>query len=144
MFEAPVSTPRRSVHNRSGFSQNREYDLGSHQAATGRPTREERSRKEDLVSALVSAYAEDTSTFGEWKPTISIGDPLSLPGENLSRIQFADRNIAQWRSILAYHQGSSHIETFLAKAIEERLALDENDMDNTQPMYVVPILESGD
>ena len=100
--------------------------------------RAESSRREDVVSA----YAEDTSTFGEWQPTISIGDPLSLPGENLSRIQFADRNIAQWRSILAYHQGSSHIEKFVAKAIEERLALDDEDMDNTQPMYVVPTLES--
>ena len=140
MFEAPVSTPRRSVHNRSGFSRNWEYDLGSHQTATRRSVRAESSRQEDVVSA----YAEDTSAFGEWRPTISIGDPLSLPGENLSRIQFADRNIAQWRSILAYHKGSSHIEKFLAKAIEERLALDDEDMDNKQPMYVVPTLEARD
>ena len=137
MFEVPVSTPRRSVHNRSGFSQNRGYDLGSRQETTKSSTRAESSKKEDLVST----YAEDTSTFGEWQPTISIGDPLSLPGEDLSRIQFADRNIAQWRSILAYHRGAPHIEKFLVKAIEERLALDGEDMNNTQPMYVVPALE---
>ena len=140
MFEVPVSTPRRSVHNRSGFSQNRGYDLGSRQETTKSSTRAESSKKEDLVST----YAEDTSTFGEWQPTISIGDSLTLPGENLSRIQFADRNIAQWRSILAYHRGSPHIKKFLVKAIEERLALDDEDMNNTQPMYVVPTLERRD
>ncbi len=82
----------------------------------------------------VATYHEDTSTFGGWKPSISVGDSLALPGEDLSRIQYADRNIAQWRRISEYLDRSPHVQVRLEEAIRQRLSLDENDVENTVPM----------
>jgi len=40
-------------------------------------------------------------TVEEWQPPLAIGASL---GDNLSAIQWADRQVEQWRAILEYHR----------------------------------------
>ncbi|KAK0617871.1 hypothetical protein B0T17DRAFT_313821 [Bombardia bombarda] len=70
---------------------------------------------------------------GNWRPDITINAPLFLPGENLSRIELADRKIAHRRFLVEIYPGlASHLER-LENAIREREQLDENDVENTAP-----------
>ncbi len=132
----PVSTPRRSTHNRAGYGQNQDYDFSFSQLGFDGGEEESEETELQTMEEQIASFVEDRSTFGDWKPSISIGSPLSLPEEDLSRIQLADRHIAQWRLILEYQDGASHIQKILDERIKERLALDENDEENTLPMSV--------
>jgi len=75
---------------------------------------------------------------GTWKPPIAIGDSL---GENLSKIELADRKVEQWRAIADYHR--EHLPEALAKvqesldaAIRERNKLADT-AENRTPRYVI-------
>ncbi|KAH8883841.1 hypothetical protein GQ53DRAFT_881997 [Thozetella sp. PMI_491] len=132
----PVSTPRRSSHNQTGYGQNHDFDVSF--SCVGSHERAERTSGETL-KRRIATFVEDRSTFGAWEPDTAIGGPLKLPGEDLSRIRLADRRIAQWRLILTRQNGASHIQEILEEKILERLLLDETDIENTKP---VSMLES--
>lgn len=80
----------------------------------------------------------ESSEVGEhWAPSLILGSSLS---EDLSTIQVAERNVAQWRAILQYHEehlpgAVSPIQEMLAQAIAERHQLDESE-DNRKPRQV--------
>ena len=73
----------------------------------------------------------------EWRPPLAIGASL---GDNLSAIQRADRQVQQWRAILAYHEehlpdAVAEVQASLDEAITERNQLADTAA-NTTPAYV--------
>ncbi|KAK3311804.1 hypothetical protein B0H66DRAFT_644926 [Apodospora peruviana] len=72
--------------------------------------------------------------FGVWKPSLAIGSSLSVEGEDLSRIEMADRKIIQRRTWLEFYGNTGYFPELLEKAISERTQLDENDEENTLPI----------
>ncbi|KAK3393745.1 hypothetical protein B0H63DRAFT_459048 [Podospora didyma] len=74
----------------------------------------------------------------EWKPSITIGDSLWLPGEDLSRIEIAERRITQCRAWLQYYGATADFPQLLEEAISERNNLDEKDENNTMPVSRLP------
>jgi len=75
-----------------------------------------------------------------WQPSVSIGSPLWLEGEDPSRIEIADRNITQKRLWVEQYRGIHEFTRLLDEAIGERDQLDENNVENTMPQYVFPSL----
>lgn len=71
--------------------------------------------------------------FGEWRPSIVIGSPLWLEGEDLNAIEIADRKIAQTRLWANHYRGVPEFAQMLQEAIREREQLDETARVNTQP-----------
>ncbi|KAK3329468.1 hypothetical protein B0H66DRAFT_610338 [Apodospora peruviana] len=71
---------------------------------------------------------------GVWKPSLAIGSSLSVEGEDLSRIEMADRKIIQRRTWLEFYGNTGYFPELLEKAISERTQLDENDEENTLPI----------
>ncbi|KAK3694870.1 hypothetical protein B0T22DRAFT_477586 [Podospora appendiculata] len=69
-----------------------------------------------------------------WRPSIVMDSPLSLEGEDLSRIEIADRRIAQRRLWNDFYRGRADFPELLEKAINERNELDELDDENTKPL----------
>ncbi|KAK0631775.1 hypothetical protein B0T14DRAFT_467970 [Immersiella caudata] len=69
----------------------------------------------------------------EWKPSVVLGSPLWLEGEDLSRIQIADRKVAQRRLWMEHYNGASDFPVLLDQAIQERSQLDPTDEENTKP-----------
>jgi hypothetical protein len=136
-----VGTPWRATHNQTGFlsNQSQQVEISFGQQQDQRAGRRRSQIKQlggaggELPDDQLAAYVEDRSTFGDWQPSIAIGDPLWCPGEDLSKTQLANRKIAQWRAILEYHDGSPYIQERLDQAIRERLALDDGE-ENTLPM----------
>ena len=87
-------------------------------------------------SALPSIPEASTSPVGEWRPDIAYGSELWLPGEDLSRIEIANRRVLRARSRVE-HYGSTPNPIFqqqLDEEIMKRAELDENDEENTKPM----------
>ncbi|KAK0657570.1 hypothetical protein B0T16DRAFT_453014 [Cercophora newfieldiana] len=69
----------------------------------------------------------------EWKPSIVLGSPLWLEGEDLSRIEIADRKIAQRRLWVEHYRGAADFPDLLEQAIQERNLLDPANEENTKP-----------
>ncbi|KAK0734242.1 hypothetical protein B0T26DRAFT_602484, partial [Lasiosphaeria miniovina] len=63
-----------------------------------------------------------------------IGAPLSLEGEDLSRIQLADRHVSQCRAWVKHYGEVADFPQLLEKAEAERAKLDVNDEENTKPL----------
>ncbi|KAL2255717.1 hypothetical protein VTK26DRAFT_2824 [Humicola hyalothermophila] len=70
--------------------------------------------------------------FGAWRPSIVIGSPLWLEGEDPSALEVADRKIAQTRLWAQHYQGPE-FERIFQEAVRERQQLDETSEENTQP-----------
>ncbi|KAK1828535.1 hypothetical protein QBC39DRAFT_416801 [Podospora conica] len=83
----------------------------------------------------------DDAPPAKWAPSFSIGSPLWLEGEDLSRIEIADRNIAQNRLMVEFYRGVPAFAEYLDEAIKERNQLDENDVENTLPLSKVPSIQ---
>jgi hypothetical protein len=70
----------------------------------------------------------------EWKPSIVLGSPLNLEGEDLNAIQLADRKVEQTRLWASHYQGVPYFQEAHQKAIEERAQLDETAEENLLPL----------
>lgn len=77
-----------------------------------------------------------TEVRRQWQPSIVIGSPLWLEGEDLSKIEVADRKVAQTRLWAEHYQGVARFAEMHQEAIQERAHLDEKDEVNTKPRYV--------
>ncbi|KAK0751490.1 hypothetical protein B0T18DRAFT_457249 [Schizothecium vesticola] len=80
----------------------------------------------------------DSVSPARWQPSISIGSPLWLEGEDPSRIEIADRNIAQKRLWVEQYRGIPEFTKLLDEAISERGQLDENNVEHAMPQHVFP------
>ena len=84
-----------------------------------------------------SIPAASTSAFGKWKPDVAFGSALWVAGEDLSRIEIADRRIACARLRVEHYRNARNPAIFqedLEKEIRKRAELDDNDEENTKPM----------
>jgi hypothetical protein len=79
----------------------------------------------------ISSEANPSST--EWRPSIALGSPLWLDGEDLSAIEIADRKVAQTRLWVDYYQGVPDFVRTHQEAVREREQLDETNEANTKP-----------
>ncbi|KAK3336749.1 hypothetical protein B0T19DRAFT_50138 [Cercophora scortea] len=80
--------------------------------------------------------AEDSST--KWRPSIVIDSPLTLPGEDPSRIELADRKIAQHRLLTTTYPNHPDFPSLLDAAILERSLLSPLNDENTKPLSTLP------
>jgi hypothetical protein len=71
--------------------------------------------------------------FGAWKPSVVIGSPLALPGENLSRVELADRNAAAWQARCEFYDYEPYFTHMLSRAITDRRNLDNWDREHILP-----------
>ncbi|KAL2165323.1 hypothetical protein VTH06DRAFT_620 [Thermothelomyces fergusii] len=143
----PSTTSRRAAYNAQHFADNRhghEAALsGSHRVRTRSVARieaQERQRHTQPTEHAESrpAVAVQTSSSDKaceaWKPSIVIGSPLWLEGEDLSAIQIADRRVAQTRLWADYYRGVPYFEQAHRDAVEQRQKLDETSEENTKPI----------
>ncbi|KAK3954384.1 hypothetical protein QBC32DRAFT_207938 [Pseudoneurospora amorphoporcata] len=75
--------------------------------------------------------------FGEWRPDIAYGSELWVQGEDLSRIEIADRRVARARLRVEHYRHAPSPAIFqqqLDEEIRKREELDENDEENTKPI----------
>lgn len=91
----------------------------------------------DSGPGVVQANGSDKAVKA-WKPSIVIGSPLWLEGEDLSAIQIADRKVAQTR-LWADHYRVPYFVQAHQEAIKERQNLDETSEENTKPRLVSPL-----
>jgi len=143
----PPATSR-TLHNEASFGQNRFH--GRTQRVAPYPRRGPRTRsvakaEGQLLFEQGEAQASDSSLrthaggpkdqllVEPWAPSFVIGSPLWNEGEDLSRIELADRKIAQRRAWVDFYGNSSHFSSLLHEAIEERERLDEGARENTTP-----------
>lgn len=77
--------------------------------------------------------AAPMASESKWKPSIVLNSPLWLIGEDPSRIEIADRKIAQRRLWKEHNGDSPYFADLLEQAIRERNLLDEDDEENTKP-----------
>lgn len=87
------------------------------------------------LNRLLNAPAASNSPFGKWKPDIAYGSDLWAHGEDLSRIEIADRRAARAR-LRVEHYGTRNpiFQQQLDEEIRKRAELDDNDEENTKPM----------
>jgi hypothetical protein len=78
----------------------------------------------------------------EWTPSVALGSPLWLEGEDLSRVQIADRKIAQRRLWVEHYHGASDFPGLLEEAIQERSQLDPTAEENTKPTSSLALTNS--
>jgi len=124
---APSTQRPERVRTRSISKRKAAEDKEEEAGASAKPKIES---KTDTVSS--SSLVMDTTP--KWAPSAAIGSPLALEGEDLSRIELADRKVHQTRKWLDYYNGGPYFENLLQEAIREREQLDETDVENTKPM----------
>ncbi|KAK4105707.1 hypothetical protein N658DRAFT_386000, partial [Parathielavia hyrcaniae] len=157
----PSATLRSAARNAESFNRNRDHRvrrmsedlaiLRSHRARTRSVARiqaeQQRQQREQEETALppeatsprsglqdrISSNSNDTLPAKEWRPSIALGSPLWLDGEDLGAIEIADRKVAQTRLWLDYYQGASDFLQTHQEALREREQLDEADETNTKP-----------
>lgn len=146
----------RMAHNVESFNRNRAHRIRRTSNAASEPiprrvrTRsiareedeQERRRVEQQLVQQMRQDAAATPLPAEprtnvrpdgWKPSIVIGSPLWLEGEDPSPLEIADRKIAQARLWVEQYQGVPEFTRMLQEAIQERDRLDETDRENTLP-----------
>lgn len=69
----------------------------------------------------------------EWRPSIVLGSPLWVEGEDPNAIQIANRKVAQTRLWVEHYQGVPYFAQAHQEAVEARAQLDESAEENTQP-----------
>lgn len=89
----------------------------------------------DTVPLSAEARTSPEPGLGVWKPSIVVGSPLWLEGEDPSLLDIADRKIIQARLWVEHYQGVPDFARMLQAAIQERQQLDETDPVNTRPRY---------
>ncbi|KAK3497564.1 uncharacterized protein B0T23DRAFT_402677 [Neurospora hispaniola] len=81
--------------------------------------------------------AASASPFGEWTPDIAYGSELWVEGEDLSRIEIAERGIARARLRVEHYRNAPNPAIFqqqLDEEIRKREELDDHDEENTKPI----------
>lgn len=138
----------RTLHNEASFGRNRFH--GCTQRVAPYPRRRPRTRsvakaEGQLLLEQEEAQVPDSSLrthaggpkdrpwVEAWAPSFVIGSPLWNEGEDLSRIELADRKIAQRRAWVKFYGNSSHFSSLLHEAIKERARLNEGAEENTTP-----------
>ncbi|KAK3984860.1 hypothetical protein QBC44DRAFT_362767 [Cladorrhinum sp. PSN332] len=129
------SAVRRYAHNVENFNRNRAAEVGRRgsEAVPASPrTMRTRSmaRVDEEISTAEQQNEEDTA---EWQPSIAMGSPLWLEGEDPSIIEIADRKVAQTRLWADHYRGVARFAEMLEEAIQERAKLDASDEVNIQP-----------
>ena len=101
----------------------------------GRQTKRAREAEEGAdVSQGPSQLTDDVDNDKpKWKPSIIVGSPLWIEGEDLSAIELAERKIEQRKLWVEHYQGVPEFERMLQEAIREREQLDEADEVSTKP-----------
>ncbi|KAJ4297029.1 hypothetical protein N0V88_003945 [Collariella sp. IMI 366227] len=92
-------------------------------------TNAEVTQKEVLSQPIVRPEA----SFRDWRPSIVLGTPLCLDGEDLSAIEIADRKVAQTRLWMEHYQEVPDFAQMHQDAVRERGQLDETVKDNIKP-----------
>ncbi|KAH6634243.1 hypothetical protein B0J18DRAFT_486492 [Chaetomium sp. MPI-SDFR-AT-0129] len=69
----------------------------------------------------------------KWRPSIALGSPLWVEGEDPNAIQIADRKVAQTRLWVEHYQGVPYFAQAYREAVEARAQMDESAEENTQP-----------
>ena len=149
------SAPGSSAANRANFGRNQASHRVDRNITTRSPALLGRPRTRSISRLLEESRAKDSNPSAKsiqigdidnpvdavspnrWQPSISIGSPLWLEGEDPSRIEIADRDIAQKRLWVQQYQGVPEFAGMLDEAINERRQLDENDVVNTIPRHVL-------
>ncbi|KAK4245936.1 hypothetical protein C7999DRAFT_15909 [Corynascus novoguineensis] len=136
------SSAGHTTHNVDSFAQNRLGQdaavFGSYRTRTRSLARAESEKHQQhtqhmsLDAAVAQINANDRPVEA-WKPSIVLGSPLWLQGEDLSAIEIADRKVAQTRLWVAHYQGVPYFVQKHEEAIGERLKLNEALEQNTKP-----------
>ncbi|AEO53357.1 hypothetical protein MYCTH_42394, partial [Thermothelomyces thermophilus ATCC 42464] len=136
------TTSRRAAYNARNFAHNRHSHeaaiFGSHRVRTRSVARAEgqelqgHTQHADSHPGVVRTDSSDKAVK-EWKPSIVIGSPLWLEGEDLSAIQIADRKVAQTRLWADHYRGVPYFAQAHQEAVEQRQRLDEASEENTKP-----------
>ncbi|KAL2199113.1 hypothetical protein P885DRAFT_30596 [Corynascus similis CBS 632.67] len=136
------SSDGHTTYNVDSFAQNRLGQdaavFGSYGARTRSLARAESEKHQQhtqhmsLDAAVAQINANDRPVEA-WKPSIVLGSPLWLQGEDLSAIEIADRKVAQTRLWVAHYQGVPYFVQKHEEAIRERQKLNEALEQNTKP-----------
>ncbi|KAK0666162.1 hypothetical protein QBC41DRAFT_281583 [Cercophora samala] len=97
----------------------------------------------DIGSTMANIEMDESSE--EWQPSLVIGSALWLEHEDPTKIEIADRKVLQTRLLAEHYQNYQNVAAFSEmheRAVQERAQLDENDEENTTPMYV-PSLQAS-
>lgn len=150
------STFRRATRNVESFDRNRSHAvrqhhddiavLAAHRARTRSVTRveamQQHQQSQQQQQQHTSLYADGTlgnldsppdNHPEEWKPSIVLGSPLWVEGEDLNAIELANRKVAQTRLWMNHYQGVPHFVQVHQEAVQAREQLDETAEENTTP-----------
>lgn len=143
------ASTRASVRNMENFRNNRGHRfprtdgdvsaLFSHRAKNRRTAGAESEEKEqtDVEATQKEVPSQPIvrpeAFFGDWRPSIVLGTPLCLDGEDLSAIEIADRKVAQTRLWMEHYQQVPNFAQMHQDAVRERGQLDETAEDNIKP-----------
>ncbi|GAB1310270.1 hypothetical protein MFIFM68171_00480 [Madurella fahalii] len=163
-----LSTLGRMARNVESFSHNRAYRISrSSDVAVQTITRRMRTRsiarieaeqeqqrseqqqqqehqmRQDAGATFLPTEPHTNVRPSRWKPSIVVGSPLWLVGEDPSPLEIADRKITQARLWVEQYQGVPEFTRMLQEAIQERDQLDETDQANTLPRSALPSLHNN-
>ncbi|KAK4193465.1 hypothetical protein QBC35DRAFT_527508 [Podospora australis] len=146
----PCAPPRRRSsairRNIETFNRNRAHNARRRSSAVAPPPpRRMRTRsmaREEMEAELAGVDTEiaGSGTGGEqptapreWRPSVVVGAPLWLGHEDPSRVEIADRKVAQTALWAHYYKPSSAFAEMHQRAVQARNELDEKDETNTKP-----------
>jgi len=132
------STIRKYARNIENFNRNRATNAVRERNDVGVPF-PSRMRTRSMARADEEddpTQRQQTEVRRRWQPSIVIGSPLWLDGEDPSKIEMADRKVAQTRLWAEHYQGVAGFAEMHQEAVRERAHLDEKDEANTKPRYV--------
>ncbi|KAK3943718.1 hypothetical protein QBC46DRAFT_306881 [Diplogelasinospora grovesii] len=145
---SPSSRRARAVHNADSFTRNQEHETNGLFRTPGSPLRTARLQMTRITRSSSTTQPQEQqqpiSTINidrqkrEWKPDVAIGSPLKLHGEDLSRIELADRKIAQRKLWVEFYGEIADFPEMLEEALRERQLLDERSEENTLPLSMLP------
>ncbi|KAK4157732.1 hypothetical protein C8A00DRAFT_39881 [Chaetomidium leptoderma] len=156
------STYRRTARNVESFNRNRNHRVrrfddnvavlySYHRARTRSMARiqaeheqeqqQEQQQQQQQMTAPNSDVAvvpnhidsQPNSHLRNWKPSIVLGSPLWVEGEDPNAIEIADRKVAQTRLWAGHYQGVPDFVRMHQEAVREREELDETAEVNTTP-----------
>ncbi|KAK4129436.1 hypothetical protein N657DRAFT_562980 [Parathielavia appendiculata] len=91
------------------------------------------AHREQQTTVASEAESNDAIFATQWRPSIALGSPLWLAGEDLSAIEIADRKVTQTRLWRDYYRGAPDFVRTHQEALREREQLDETDEANIKP-----------
>ncbi|KAK4458808.1 hypothetical protein QBC42DRAFT_313416 [Cladorrhinum samala] len=139
------STIRKYARNIENFNRNRATNAVRERNDVGVPF-PSRMRTRSMARADEEddpTQRQQTEVRRRWQPSIVIGSPLWLDGEDPSKIEMADRKVAQTRLWAEHYQGVAGFAEMHQEAVRERAHLDEKDEANTKPRSSVAALQTA-